>query len=333
MKKHTSLLALILSLSISAGCAATRESAAVANDYVEIDNPAFTMSPNAPPTIWVPRSYAESGIPRGGDLIDKGFDKIRGNAVAGGADQQQVAQQASPAVQSAVSTAVPRVSASPRVKNRIFIVEIGRGGLLARFSDLVRRETGDLVLDPAKSALIARYATVATPADRAALALKLQEDFGANVVLYILAPEGISPGGAVAVDIHEANGGTLVRRLNAAIKPFAASDATAREVSLSAALSELAAQTRAVTALLPWYCKVVSVDGDRIYINAGKESGLQIGARLNVYRGGSVVEKLGFAPGGKIGVLEITGFVGTDGAFGVMREGGKVLSSDLVGVE
>jgi hypothetical protein len=96
---------------------------------------------------------------------------------------------------------------------------------------------------------------------------------------------------------------------------------------------KLIEQTREVLSLLPWYGKVVAVEGDRIYINAGKEAGIQLGQTLKVYRGGKVVQGLGFAPGKMIGTAEIAGFVGTNGAYGIVKEGVGVLVSDLVSVE
>jgi len=45
-------------------------------DYVEVSNPALTMSPGAPATIWVPRSAVEHGVPRGGAAIRQGVQEI-----------------------------------------------------------------------------------------------------------------------------------------------------------------------------------------------------------------------------------------------------------------
>lgn len=99
------------------------------------------------------------------------------------------------------------------------------------------------------------------------------------------------------------------------------------------ALRTLAEETREVAALVPWYGRVVSVDGERIYINAGKESGLCIGVVLNLYRNCKVIDKQGYSPGQKVAIFEIRGFVGTDGAFATVKEVGKTQVSDLVGFE
>jgi hypothetical protein len=59
------------------GCAGIG-SQATSGDYIEIANPAFTSSPNAAQTIWVPRSYLEKGAPRGGELARRGYDAVQG---------------------------------------------------------------------------------------------------------------------------------------------------------------------------------------------------------------------------------------------------------------
>lgn len=332
MDKRSSLLLVAFSLLMLAGCAASREATAPSNEYVEIDNPAFTMSPGAPPTIWVPRSDLEGSVPRGGELIQKGYDSIRGDGAASGGSRP-AAQAAPPSAAAATAPASERPVAPCRVKNRIFTMETGRSGLLARFNEELAKVSGDLVIDPAKASMVSRYASVATTSDRSALAVKLQEDFGANLVIFISVPDGMVAGGLISAELYEGFGGTLVRRMQAQLPPFAAGDAGARNAALSTTLARLASDVRSVSALLTWYGRVVSVDGDRVYVNAGRESGLPKGSVLNLYRGGKAVERLGFAPGPKLGVLEIEGFVGTDGAFGTVKGGVAVQSSDLVGFQ
>jgi len=327
--KRSSLLILIVSLLTLAGCSASREVAPSSSDYVEIDNPAFTMAPGAPSTIWVPRGDVEGSVPRAGELLQKGYDSIRGERAAAG-DNPTTAR----AAQAPVPGPVPaNPVASSRVRNRVFTIETGRNGLLARFNDELAKTTGDMVIDPAKAGMVSRYASLSTPSERAVLAAKLQEDFGTNLVMFISAPEGMPAGSLISVEIFEGFGGTLVRRLQAELPPFGSVDARARDAAISATLAKLSADVRAVSALLTWYGRVVSVDGNRVYINAGRESGLAKGSVLNIYHGGKVVERLGFAPGPKVGVLEVEGFVGTDGAFGTVKGGGTVQASDLVGFQ
>jgi hypothetical protein len=169
---------LAIALLTLVGCAGANNGTAERQGYVEIPNPAYTMSPNAPETIWVPRSYVDSGVPRGGELVKKGYEAIKAPAAA-------------------------------------------QAGIVA-------------------------------------------------------------PGGKPA-------------------------------------------------SLIPRFGMVVTVDKDRIYFNIGQEAGIAIGDMLKVYRGGTVVEGLGLAPGEKVGTVEVLGFVGSKGGYGVMRQGGPAQANDLVG--
>jgi hypothetical protein len=322
--KRVSLI--IVTLFALAGCAGSREAVSHPDDYVEIDNPAFTMSPNAPSTIWVPRSYVEKGVPRGGELIEQGVDKIRGQFAGNGAQQQPPTQ---PPAQAQPVAPAPAVMAAPVVKNRIFVVEAGKIGIIGRFVDELRNASVGTVIDSARSAVVARYAAAGSAAERSALAIKLQEDFGANLVMYLAAPEGVDAGKIISVEIYEAQGGSFVRRLETPVP----ANAGRIETALAAALGKLAVDAKEVSTLIPWYGRVVAVEGERVYLNAGKETGIGAGMRMNLFRNGKVVEKIGFAPGQKIGILEVRGHVGTDGAYAVVKEGGTAQVSDLVSVE
>jgi len=342
---------MIFSFCFLAGCAANQGAISSSEEYVEIENPAFTMSPGASPTIWVPRSYVDSGIPRGGELLEKGYESVRGKLSDGA--RQTAAGVPEPVTASSVPSAAPSVPAAvpvshpvvsparpvvkaaeaPFLKSRILIIETEKNELSVRFGEALKRLSAGTVLDPAQAAFVARYASLGAPAERSALAVKLQEDFGAALVIFLSAPNGTLPGKAVSAEVREGYGGTMLRMLTEVISPYPVNDADKRDAAIMSSLRGLAAGVKELAGLAPWYAKVVSVEGERVYINAGKETGIETGRKLNLYRGGKVVEKLGFAPGPKVGIVEITGFVGTDGSFGILRQGEKARASDLVGTE
>jgi hypothetical protein len=336
-------IVIIFSFCFLVGCAGNRDAVSSSDDYVEIDNPAFTMSPGAPPTIWVPRRYVDSGIPRGGELLEKGYESVRGKLSGGEQQAAPRAPEPSPvaapeSTPSAVAAPAPvsvpvKTVVAPSVRNRILVIETGNNGLPVRFSEALKQVSAGTILDPGQAAFVARYAAVGTTTERAALAVKLQEDFGANLLLFISAPDGTGPGKAITAELREGQGGTLLRKIDGVIPFYAATEATARDAAIASVLRKLAVEVKGVADLAPWYGKVVTIEGERVYINAGKETGIGLGYILNMYRRGKVVEKLGFAPGQKIGILEITGFVGTDGAYGIVKQGGKAQPTDLVGIE
>lgn len=312
-----------------AACAANKAGNSQPGDYVEVPNPAITMDPNATPTIWVPRSYVDSGLPRGGELVKKGYEQIKGAPQA----PPQAPGQVIAAQQSAVKP-VPQLAVAPiPLKSRIAVLETGENRLLLPLMDQLRNCAAGVLLDPAQPAFLAKYSTVTSQAERAAFALRLQQEYGATVAVFVAAPDQAAPGKTLQGEVYDAMGGGLVRTVTAVIPPYMATDAAARDAALDKALAEMAGRVREVVALLPWYGKVAAVEGDRAYINAGKEAGLKVGQLLRVYRGGKVVAGLGFAPGERIAILEVGGFVGTNGAYGVVKEGKGVQANDLVAAE
>ena len=70
-------LAFVLLLWLTGCAAGTVTADAGKNDkYVEISNPAYTTSPGAPATIWVPRESEENGPQRGSALVSQGIAKV-----------------------------------------------------------------------------------------------------------------------------------------------------------------------------------------------------------------------------------------------------------------
>lgn len=171
-------LALLSLLAVTA-CAGPRTAAGPPEEYVEVDNPAYTMSPNASPTIWVPRRYVESGIPRGGELLKKGYEAAT-------------------------------------------------------------RGDGEEPSPPAKGEESHPYAR---------------------------------------------------------------------------------------------YYRVVSVEKERVCFNVDRSTGVKPGVKLRLYRGGSVVEGIGFVPGAVVGTVTITDLSGPGKACGTLAQGGEARVNDLIRVE
>jgi hypothetical protein len=304
---------------------------------VEVPNPGVTMSPDAPATIWVPRSSVESGIPRGGELVKKGFEKVSGTKE--GAPHEDVpaaaTQQPAPAAVTApVVVSAPQPAAMPApLKSRIAVLESGDNGLLLPFDTRIAHASVGILVDNHQVAFLAKNAAIASQAERGAFALRLQQEYGANAAVFVSAPDLIAPGKYLQGAVYDCLGGVLVRTVTARIPQYVVADSAARDAALETALAELAAQVKYVVGLLPWYGKVAALEGDRAYINAGRESGIRIGQVMRVYHRGKVIPGLGFAPGERTATLEISGFIGADGAYGIVRDGKGVQANDLVAVE
>ena len=89
-------------------------------------------------------------------------------------------------------------------------------------------------------------------------------------------------------------------------------------------------------AKLDWTGRVAKIIGSKIYLNAGRVSGLNVGDILRVLTEGSDIfdpetgAMLGVSQGQVKGTLEIIDYFGEDGAVAVLHSGGSVTEGDFV---
>ncbi|MDR3608623.1 MAG: hypothetical protein P4M08_14770 [Oligoflexia bacterium] len=87
---------------------------------------------------------------------------------------------------------------------------------------------------------------------------------------------------------------------------------------------------------LAWQGRIAKTSGTKIYVNAGKTSGLVVGDILRVMAPGDDIYDpttgafLGRTPGQLKGTLEVVDFLGVDGAVTVVHTGGNFQENDLV---
>lgn len=87
---------------------------------------------------------------------------------------------------------------------------------------------------------------------------------------------------------------------------------------------------------LGWEGRVAMVSGERVFVNAGRLSGLQVGDILKVTEEGDDVYDpetgrfIGTAPGRLKGTIEVVSYFGKDGAIGVIHSGSGFQENDRV---
>jgi hypothetical protein len=87
---------------------------------------------------------------------------------------------------------------------------------------------------------------------------------------------------------------------------------------------------------LDWTGRVAKIIGTKIYINAGRESGINIGDILKVITEGQDIydpetgAMIGIAKGDVKGTLEVNDYFGPDGAIAILHSGGSVTEGDFV---
>lgn len=99
---------------------------------------------------------------------------------------------------------------------------------------------------------------------------------------------------------------------------------------------DFATQINASLGKLSWEGRVAAVQGDRIFLNVGRISGLQIGDILKVSDTGDEVydpqsgNYIGRVPGRLKGTLEVVSYFGQDGAIAVVHSGSGFRENDKV---
>jgi hypothetical protein len=87
---------------------------------------------------------------------------------------------------------------------------------------------------------------------------------------------------------------------------------------------------------LSWEGRVAMIKGERVYLNAGRLSGLQIGDILRVNEEGEDVYDpdsgalIGRVPGRLKGTLEVVSYFGKDGAISIVHSGSGFKENDLI---
>lgn len=91
-----------------------------------------------------------------------------------------------------------------------------------------------------------------------------------------------------------------------------------------------------LTAKLDWVGRVAKIIGNRIYINSGRQSGMNIGDILKVITEGDEIYDpetgalIGMSKGEVKATIEIIDYFGPDGSVAVIHSGGAVREGDLV---
>jgi len=108
------------------------------------------------------------------------------------------------------------------------------------------------------------------------------------------------------------------------------------EAMIRDAFLEFIPQIDLAMSKIGWEGRVAAVSGDRIYVNVGKISGLQIGDLLKVSDEGEEVfdpehgNFLGKVPGRLKGTLEVISYFGKDGAIAIVHSGSGFKENDRV---
>ena len=108
------------------------------------------------------------------------------------------------------------------------------------------------------------------------------------------------------------------------------------EVIVKDAFLDFTPQVLASLEKVSWEGRIAAINGDRIYLNVGKISGLQMGDLLKVLEEGDDVydpesgTHIGRVPGRVKGTLEVISYFGTDGSIAIIHSGSGFKENDRV---
>lgn len=87
---------------------------------------------------------------------------------------------------------------------------------------------------------------------------------------------------------------------------------------------------------LEWIGRVAKIIGTKIYVNAGRQSGIQVGDVLKVTTEGQEIYDpetgalIGYSEGDVKGTIEVIDYFGPDGAVAILHSGGSVTEGDFI---
>lgn len=171
--------------------------------------------------------------------------------------------------------------------------------------------------------------------DQVGLIRQLKAEVSASVRLRLFAGSNAKP---ILNDVRSATADAVTTRVaenaysdrNLAEDPELISQAVRKAVGGS-----IPALVRAVEKL-NWQGRVAMISGERIFVNAGRLSGIQIGDLLKVTDEGDEVfdpetgRFIGKAPGRLKGTVEVISYFGKDGSIGVIHSGSGFKENDHV---
>lgn len=134
----------------------------------------------------------------------------------------------------------------------------------------------------------------------------------------------------------EENSTRVVERV--ANDKFFASNPELLKILIKDAFLDFAPQIQEALVDIQWEGRIAAIRGEKIYLNVGRISGVQIGDILKVVEDGSEIYDpeigyhLGRIRGRTKGTLEVVSYFGQDGAVAVMHSGANFKESDRVEV-
>jgi len=103
------------------------------------------------------------------------------------------------------------------------------------------------------------------------------------------------------------------------------SEEKAKVRAIDFAIAELGRSLTTELDRLDWFCRIAKVEGEEVYINAGRLTGLKVGDVMDVIRSGGSGER-----GEVKGKIKISAFFGIDASLGRLIQGKNPNVNDIL---
>ena len=347
-------------------------------EYIYTRNRKYMLTPYEPPYVWVRKDQYTPGIGEalsfgiGGpskkekDELEKRIAKLEEELKKKGIQPQMAypTQMGSIPVglgymQGLISFEYP----SPKMKRRIIVLPVtdntnykseGLGELATKRLISRLESTGTVIcVDPNTLNIRGSYFDIAN-------ARKMNEDFGIQAILKTTLSDVYTSSSRIegrdeketsfamsklAMDIFNTDTGKTMKQLSGR-NPISLSrergDLSTEKAKIKAidlAIEMIAEDVLKTVLSVDWHSRIASVDGTKVYINAGRLSGLEKGRVLEVYAPGEEIidpktkQPLGRKKGAFKGELEVMELFGVDASWAKSNAGGSFSSTDLVYVK
>ncbi len=106
--------------------------------------------------------------------------------------------------------------------------------------------------------------------------------------------------------------------------------------AIQLAIEELTGNLVSAINHMGWYTRIVKIDGNRVYLNAGRLTGLKVGDLMDVYGPeGGIIEQIAGTPKNSFedkrkGQVRVSQLFGADAAMARITNGGNFALSDVV---
>ncbi len=149
----------------------------------------------------------------------------------------------------------------------------------------------------------------------------------------------------LSIDIYNTDTGTLMRQLSGRNPVFLSrekgdlSSEKAKIKAIDLSIEIIAEDMLKAILSLDWHARIASIENGRVYINAGRLSGLEKGGTLEVYTPGQQIvdtrtkTPLGTAKGTYKGELEVVELFGVDASWAKVKKGSAFSATDLLYVK